>query len=169
MHFLGILWGSSHMHGSQNFAPINHFLFHFFHELFEVAWCYDSGPSWELQFFFSISWSHWSFSWRCSSLVAGPAFQDCSWRPACYPVYPTPLSADEWWLVTSEVWDVCLARAPSGLPALLAAFCKAELSCGFVWLQETGVGFTHSSVSCVCKPSVWLYWRCSGVTRASEW
>lgn len=30
MHFLGILWGSSHMHGSQNFAPINHFLFHFF-------------------------------------------------------------------------------------------------------------------------------------------
>lgn len=40
------------MHGSQNFAPINHFLFHFFHELFEVAWCYDSGPSWELQIFF---------------------------------------------------------------------------------------------------------------------
>lgn len=84
---------------------------------------------WRVLLLFRSSWIFWAKE---------PLFSCHSFNQS------KPLSAGGWWLVPLQVWEMCLACSRSGLSALLAGFCKSELSFGFILFQEAGIGFSHS-------------------------
>lgn len=84
--------------------------------------------------FCSVNRSHQNFSCRVRDEVF--LFRSC-WAEelliVCLPSYLTKASLC-WWMMAGYFagWEMCLACSRSELSALLARFCKSELSCGFI-------------------------------------